>query len=66
MEEQFQPFATQQAQEIYQKIAIHLPYLFERKQQAPITVNHSRAEQRSMHLRPEYPSIFQPIPCGVT
>lgn len=57
MEEQFQLFATQLTQEIYQKIAIHLPCLFERKQQASITVNHSRAEQRSMHLRPEYPNM---------
>lgn len=31
MEEQFQFFATQQIQEIYQKIATHLLYLFERK-----------------------------------
>lgn len=54
-EEQFQFFATQQIQEIYQKIASHLLCLFERKRQASTTVNHSTAEQRSMHLRPECP-----------
>lgn len=55
MEEQFQFFATQQIQEIYQKTAQKILCLFERKWQASTTVNHSTAEQRSMHLRPEYP-----------
>lgn len=55
MEEQFQFFATQQIQEIYQEIVTHLLCLFERKCQASTTVNHSTAEQRSMYLRLEYP-----------